>query len=87
MGLSLNSQQHIAWSVSADHLVVRYGPLNLVSHSQRSCVVELSYGTDNFSQEQGLAPARAYKTAYPGRAAVSVRDDGRILAIAGWDGL
>lgn len=31
MGLCLDSPQDIAWSVSADHLVVRYGPLSLVS--------------------------------------------------------
>ena len=30
--------------------------------------------------------SRTYKTAYPGRAGLAVRDDERILAIAGWDG-
>ncbi|KAK9893649.1 WD40 repeat-like protein [Cystobasidium minutum MCA 4210] len=62
MALCMDTQHQTAWSVSADHLVVRYNP---------------------FQSPQ----ARAYKTAYPGRGAVSLRQDGRILATAGWDGL
>ncbi|CAD6569962.1 MAG: ASTRA complex subunit [Cyphobasidiales sp. Tagirdzhanova-0007] len=63
MGVALDAHAKRAWSVAADHLVVRYELDKEVEHN-----------------------SRAYKTAYPGRAGLAIRDDDRILAIAGWDG-
>lgn len=65
MSLALEAGLKHAWSVGADHMVVKY-----------------LLGTEVSEQER----SRAYKTAYSGRAGIAVRDDGRILAIAGWDG-
>lgn len=63
MSLCIDLQHNTAWTVSADHFVVRY----------------------SLSEDSGLE-VRSFKTAYPGRGAIAVRDDGRILATAGWDG-
>jgi WD40 repeat protein len=81
MGLALDPSGNRAWSVAGDNLIVRYDLTAEVGFRRLHLRERLS-----LILSQTEVRSRAYKTAYPGRAGLAVRDDGRILAIAGWDG-
>ena len=81
MSLAIETDYNQAWSVGADHLVARYG-LNVEVRQFR----RPSERTLTLCFQAGKTLSRAYKTPYPGRASIAIRDDNRVLAIAGWDG-
>ncbi|KDQ19260.1 hypothetical protein BOTBODRAFT_27843 [Botryobasidium botryosum FD-172 SS1] len=70
MGLSVSRDAQLAITVSADHILGKYN----LSETQASST---STNPERFVQ---------HRTKHPGNAAVTMRDDGRVCAVAGWDG-
>ncbi|GAA5853863.1 hypothetical protein JCM8547_007478 [Rhodosporidiobolus lusitaniae] len=68
MSLSLSYDKRFAYTVAADHFVVKYRVFDL-------------------NEEEALLPrSHVEPTPSPGKSAVAVREDGKLLATAGWDG-
>jgi len=70
MGMSVSRDAQLAITVSADHIIGKYNLLEPQASPTPT-------NTERFVQ---------HRTKHPGNAAVAMRDDGRICAVAGWDG-
>ncbi|ORY77635.1 WD40-repeat-containing domain protein [Leucosporidium creatinivorum] len=70
MSLALSPDKETAWSCAADHNICQYSLFA------------------PFAAEPSTSPTHLKQTPteYPGRSALAVRDDGKLLAVAGWDG-
>jgi hypothetical protein len=78
MALAVTRDGTLALSVSADHLVGRYDLT--VSMETRPP----GYMPNSRMRQNGTHSV--HRTKHPGNAAIAIRDDGRVCAIAGWDG-
>lgn len=82
MAMAVRRDNLVAFSVSADHLLCRY---NLQVPSLRQSYVQHNV---NMQEENSLDVDRStvHRTKHPGNGAIDIRDDGRIVAVGGWDG-
>lgn len=81
MGLAVSRNLDFAITVSADHLIGRY-----VLDVSRT---PIPFGDDPTIKGQESStdnPATSFQSKHAGNAAVSIRSDGRVCAVAGWDG-
>ncbi|KAH8916319.1 WD40 repeat-like protein [Atractiella rhizophila] len=75
MDLALQPGGQYVWSVAADHRIIRYRILSST----------LFNPTDISEPEQPRM--KVYTTLSPGKSSISHRLDGKMFAVAGWDGL
>ncbi|KAG6820633.1 hypothetical protein H0H93_014236 [Arthromyces matolae] len=80
MAMCVSRNNDFALTVSADHLVGRYDlkvdlmfNFNLLSHQR-------------LSKNEASSGCTLHRTKHPGNAAIAINDDGRVCAVAGWDG-
>lgn len=72
-----------AFSVSADHQLVRYS----LDVSATRCWMESSLLTDRLAQDVNDAPrVKTQNMKQIGNSCVSITADGRVVAVGGWDG-
>lgn len=71
MGMAVSLDNAYAFTVSADHLI---GKITLADVT--------ADGKETAPDER----LQVYRTKHPGNAAIKVRHDGRLCAVAGWDG-
>lgn len=92
MSLALAPNKKSAWSVAADHFVCRYDlfrPDDEPSDSDSVSLLSTLKGVNDpltLSLSQATSRLVALPTPAPGRSMVAVRDDGKLVAVSGWDG-
>ncbi|KAI9568290.1 WD40-repeat-containing domain protein [Boletus coccyginus] len=74
MAMTVSKDCSFALTVSADHIVGRYELVRYYTSSSGS------------SSDPTDRSAQAFRTKHPGNGAISIRDDGRVCAVGGWDG-
>lgn len=91
MAMAVSKDSRLALTVSADHLIGRYDltVTNIYMYCVRSSLlIMISENPQKSGKPEGSLSLScvAHRTKNPGNSAISIRDDGKICAVAGWDG-
>lgn len=89
MTSAISPNQDVAITASADNLLVRYN-LRVCDYSQSPTTRPITSPQDAADSEAGRAtqPERTavHRTKYPGNGAIAIHPNGKVFAVAGWDG-
>jgi hypothetical protein len=76
MAMAVSADHTIALSVSADHLIGKYD----LTVSLPIVVVAIKL------RREQTGAGSVHRTKHPGNACISIRNDGKVFAVGGWDG-
>ena len=76
MAMTVDREMKRAFTVSADHLIVRYDLTSLASKE------DLALATPRHHAQS----TKSFSTGQIGNASLAVSHDGKVVAVGGWDG-